>query len=57
MVDTRVDEAVQAKGAGGAALKPVIAVKDLSLTFNTGDGPVFALSKVDLTVNLSLIHI
>jgi len=51
MVDTRVDEAVQAKGAGGAALKPVIAVKDLSLTFNTGDGPVFALSKVDLTVN------
>ncbi|MFC2249880.1 ABC transporter ATP-binding protein [Labrys portucalensis] len=34
-----------------AAGEPVIAVEDLSLTFDTGDGPVYALSKVDLTVN------
>ena len=31
--------------------KPVIAVEDLSLTFETGDGPVYALSDVQLTVN------
>jgi NitT/TauT family transport system ATP-binding protein len=31
--------------------KPVISVEDLSLTFETGDGPVYALSNVDLTVN------
>ena len=30
---------------------PVIAASDLSLTFQTADGPVFALSKVELTVN------
>jgi len=30
--------------------KPVIEVEDLSLTFETADGPVFALSEVDLTV-------
>jgi NitT/TauT family transport system ATP-binding protein len=30
--------------------QPVISVKDLSLTFDTADGPVYALSKVDLTV-------
>ena len=51
MGDMRVDGAVQAKGAGGSPAQPVIAVKDLSLTFETGDGPVYALSKVDLTVN------
>src|ERR1700744_1321076 len=31
--------------------KPVISVEDLSLTFDTGHGPVYALSKVNLTVN------
>jgi len=31
--------------------QPVISVQDLSLTFNTGDGPVYALSKVDLTID------
>jgi NitT/TauT family transport system ATP-binding protein len=30
---------------------PVISVQDLSLTFDTGDSPVYALSNVDLTVN------
>ena len=30
--------------------KPVIEARDLSLTFTTADGPVFALSKVDLMV-------
>ena len=29
---------------------PVIAARELSLTFQTADGPVYALSKVDLTV-------
>jgi NitT/TauT family transport system ATP-binding protein len=31
--------------------RPVIEARDLSLTFQTGDGPVYALSKVNLTVN------
>jgi NitT/TauT family transport system ATP-binding protein len=30
--------------------KPVIQVEDLSLTFETADGPVYALSEVELTV-------
>ena len=50
MVEMRVEAADQAGGAVGAPVRPVIAVKDLSLTFETGDGPVYALSKVDLTV-------
>ena len=37
-----------AKGQAGA--KAVIEAKDLSLTFTTADGPVYALSGVDLTV-------
>ncbi len=36
--------------AAEAAAKPVIEVEDLSLTFETADGPVYALSKVNLTV-------
>jgi NitT/TauT family transport system ATP-binding protein len=37
--------------AGGAALAaPVIAIKGLTLTFDTGDGPVYALSDVDLDI-------
>ena len=35
----------------GEAGKPVIEVEDLSLTFQTADGPVYALSEVNLTVN------
>ncbi len=31
--------------------KAVIATHDLSLTFTTADGPVYALQGVDLTVN------
>ena len=31
--------------------RPVIDVRTLSLTFETADGPVYALSEVDLTVN------
>jgi NitT/TauT family transport system ATP-binding protein len=31
--------------------RPVIEARDLGLTFQTGDGPVYALSKVNLTVN------
>ncbi len=34
----------------GQAGKPVIEVEDLSLTFQTADGPVYALSEVNLTV-------
>jgi ABC-type nitrate/sulfonate/bicarbonate transport system, ATPase component len=33
------------------ARPPAIAVSDLSLTFQTGDGPVHALSHIDLTVD------
>jgi NitT/TauT family transport system ATP-binding protein len=33
------------------AAPAVIAARDLSLTFTTADGPVYALSKVDLTVD------
>jgi NitT/TauT family transport system ATP-binding protein len=36
--------------AAAGAAKPVIEVEDLSLTFETGDGPVYALSQVNLTV-------
>ena len=36
--------------AAGQAAEPVIEVEDLSLTFETADGPVFALSEVNLTV-------
>jgi NitT/TauT family transport system ATP-binding protein len=43
-------EAVIENPAGQAA-KPVIEVEDLSLTFQTADGPVYALSEVNLTVN------
>jgi NitT/TauT family transport system ATP-binding protein len=32
------------------AARPVIEARNLSLTFSTADGPVYALSKVDLTV-------
>jgi NitT/TauT family transport system ATP-binding protein len=35
----------------GSVTAPVIAARDLSLTFATADGPVNALSSVDLTVN------
>ncbi len=31
--------------------KPVIEIESLSLTFQTADGPVFALSEIDLTIN------
>ena len=34
----------------GQAAKPVIEVEDLSLTFETADGPVYALSAVSLTI-------
>ncbi|NBQ39677.1 MAG: ATP-binding cassette domain-containing protein, partial [Alphaproteobacteria bacterium] len=30
---------------------PVIETSDLSLTFETGDGPVHALSNISLTIN------
>jgi NitT/TauT family transport system ATP-binding protein len=51
MVEMRVESAAGAGGAGGVAGRPVIEAKSLSLTFETGDGPVYALSDVDLTVN------
>lgn len=46
-VDRKLGAVRERTGAG----EPVIAVEDLSLTFDTGDGPVYALSKVNLTVN------
>jgi NitT/TauT family transport system ATP-binding protein len=44
----RQSEAV--KSPAEEAAKPVIEVEDLSLTFETADGPVYALSEVNLTV-------
>src|SRR3546814_982734 len=42
-------EQVAARSSAEAAT-PVIEVEDLSLTFETADGPVFALAGVNLTV-------
>jgi NitT/TauT family transport system ATP-binding protein len=50
MGDMRVEGSSEAGGSGGAVLPPVIVAADLSLTFDTGDGAVYALSSVDLTV-------
>jgi NitT/TauT family transport system ATP-binding protein len=44
----RQGEAAERPAAGRA--EPVIQVEDLSLTFETADGPVYALSEVNLTV-------
>ncbi|MGF1630898.1 MAG: ABC transporter ATP-binding protein [Kiloniellaceae bacterium] len=44
------ERAVAVPAPAAEAGKPVIEVEDLSLTFETADGPVFALSEVNLTV-------
>ncbi|GAB4361917.1 MAG: ABC transporter ATP-binding protein [Kiloniellaceae bacterium] len=44
----RQSEAVESPAAGRA--EPVIQVEDLSLTFETVDGPVYALSEVNLSI-------
>ena len=36
---------------GGEHARPVISARDLSLTFTTNDGPVHALSKINLDIN------
>ncbi|WP_299615060.1 ABC transporter ATP-binding protein [Pelagibius sp.] len=41
----------EAPPAAKGTARPVIEVDRLSLTFQTADGPVYALSEVDLTVN------
>jgi len=52
MVDTRVDEAVQAKGAGGAALKPVIAVNHISIyKRDSGVGPQVLVASKQIYAN------
>src|SRR3546814_11266796 len=43
-------EQVAAGQATEGAAKPVIEVEDLSLTFETADGPVLALAAVSLTI-------
>src|SRR5690242_19422689 len=50
MSDMRIESMAGAE-PGTAATAPVIAVNNLTLTFETADGPVYALSEVDLTVN------
>src|SRR4051812_32601681 len=50
MSGMRVENTDQLGGGRGAAASAVIAVRDLTLTFDTGDGPVYALSNVDLDV-------
>ncbi|HMA13156.1 MAG TPA: ABC transporter ATP-binding protein, partial [Kiloniellaceae bacterium] len=39
-----------AAAVAGRAAEPVIQVEDLSLTFETADGPVYALAEVNLTI-------
>jgi NitT/TauT family transport system ATP-binding protein len=50
MNDMRAETSI---GGGGMAAeaRSVIAIKDLSLTFETADGPVYALSNVNLAVS------
>jgi NitT/TauT family transport system ATP-binding protein len=43
----RAQPAARASAAGGG---PVVRTRNLSLTFETADGPVYALSDIDLTV-------
>jgi NitT/TauT family transport system ATP-binding protein len=51
MNDMRMDQATQeATPPGGGASPSVIDIRQLSLTFTTNDGPVFALKDVDLKV-------
>lgn len=46
----RMRQEQAARAVAGQAAEPVIEVEDLSLTFETADGPVYALSEVSLTV-------
>src|SRR6478735_3046499 len=50
MNEMRVERSGEGNGVGGGPPEPVIAVRDLGLTFDTGDGPVYALSDVQLDV-------
>jgi NitT/TauT family transport system ATP-binding protein len=50
-LDTGTLEGTKAGGAARGGARPVIEARDLSLTFETGDGPVYALSHVDLTID------
>ena len=49
-LDPTVTEATQADMPAGSMAGGVIDIRDLSLTFQTADGPVYALSHVDLAV-------
>ncbi|MEQ9567655.1 MAG: hypothetical protein RLN85_17925, partial [Pseudomonadales bacterium] len=44
-------EVVNNVAAMPASKKAVVDIKNLSLTFQTADGPVYALSEVDLTID------
>jgi len=46
----RIDPSAGADGPASAGRRPVIDVRGLSLTFETADGPVEALSNVDLRI-------
>src|SRR6478735_4303342 len=50
MNEMRVERSGEGNGVGGGPPEPVIAVRDLGLTFETADGPVYALSDVQLSV-------
>lgn len=45
-----LDRAAGVRPATSATAAPVIAIRDLSLTFETADGPVQALSNIDLSI-------
>jgi NitT/TauT family transport system ATP-binding protein len=50
MLDGPMVETTAKQDGGTAAPPAVVAAHDLSLTFDTADGPVYALSKVNLTI-------
>ncbi len=51
MASVHIEDAARPADAPAASANTVIESKGLSLTFETNDGPVHALSNVDLTIN------
>ncbi|ADZ70719.1 ABC transporter ATP-binding protein [Polymorphum gilvum] len=51
MVNTSALESIAAPSSEGTRGSPVIDIQNLSLTFQTGDGPVHALSDIGLTID------
>jgi NitT/TauT family transport system ATP-binding protein len=50
MLDRPMTDTMAKQGGAAGEAPAVIAARDLSLTFETPDGPVYALSKIDLSI-------